>query len=223
MPRIARVVAVGFPHHITQRGNYQQDVFLNAGDRKQYLTWIREYSIKYGLSILAYCLMQNHVHFIAIPAKDNSLAKTFNAAHMRYSQYFNKKLKQRGHLWQGRFYSCVLDESHLMLAARYVERNPVRAGLVKKPWQWEWSSALAHTSQKENGFIDLGDFFGTAGISYGTWEKYIDSLEEVNLLQGIRQHTFTGRPLGTTAFMKRLEVKFDRRLCALPIGRPKKD
>jgi putative transposase len=128
MPRIARVVAVGLPHHITQRGNYRQDVFFDTDDRRQYLLWIGEYSAKYGLSVLAYCLMQNHVHFIAIPREANSLAKTFNAAHMRYSQYFNKKLKQRGHLWQGRFYSCVLDESHLMLASRYIERNPVRAG-----------------------------------------------------------------------------------------------
>ncbi len=223
MPRIARVVAVGLPHHITQRGNYRQDVFLNAGDRKQYLTWIREYSIKYGLSILAYCLMQNHVHFIATPAKNDSLARTFNAAHMRYSQYFNKKLRQRGHLWQGRFYSCVLDEPHLMLAARDVERNPVRAGFVKKPWQWEWSSALAHTNQKENGLIELGDFFGITGMSYDYWKKYIDATEEINFLQGIRKHTFTGRPLGTTAFIETLEEKFRRRLCALSIGRPKKE
>lgn len=222
MSRIARVVAVGLPHHITQRGNYRQDVFLNADDRVRYLVWIQEYSIKYGLSILAYCLMQNHVHFIATPAKDVSLAKTFNAAHMRYSQYFNKKLMQRGHLWQGRFYSCVLDATHLILATRYVERNPVRAGLVKKPWQWEWSSAIAHTNQKENRLIKLGDFFGITGISYDYWKKYIDSPEEINFLQGIRKHTFGGRPLGANTFIETLEEKFQRRLCASPVGRPKK-
>ena len=223
MPRIARVVAVGLPHHITQRGNYRQDVFTNPDDRRQYLAWIREYSIKYGLSILVYCLMQNHVHFIAIPNESDSLARTFNAAHMRYAQYFNKKLKQRGHLWQGRFYSCVLDEFHLMLAARYIERNPVRAGLVKKPWQWPWSSAIIHTNGKESRpFIELGDLFGIMGMSCGSWEKYIDSAEEENFLQRIRKHTFTGRPLGTMAFIERLQEKFSRRLYALPIGRPKK-
>ncbi len=139
MPRMSRVVAVGLPHHITQRGNYRQDVFLDESDRNQYLEWVRDYSIKYGLSILTYCLMRNHVHFIAIPSKEDSLAKTFNAAHMRYSQYFNKKLRQKGHIWQGRFYSCILDEAHLILAARYIERNPVRAGIVEKPWQ-NWNS-----------------------------------------------------------------------------------
>ena len=86
MPRIARVVAVGIPHHITQRGNYRQDVFLDDSDRRKYLLWIQEYSQKYHLNILAYCLMRNHVHFIAIPQKEDSLARTFNTAHMRYSQ-----------------------------------------------------------------------------------------------------------------------------------------
>jgi len=222
MPRIARVVAVGLPHHITQRGNYRQDVFVNADDREQYLAWIREYSTEYGLSILAYCLMQNHVHFIAIPTESESLARTFNTAHMRYSQYFNKKLKQRGHLWQGRFYSCVLDEHHLLLAARYIERNPVRAGLVNKPWQWPWSSAIAHINEKENSPIELGDLFGIIGMSYGSWAKYIDSQEEENFLQNIREHTLTGRPLASAAFVERLEEKFNRRLRALAIGRPKK-
>jgi len=222
MPRIARVVAVGLPHHITQRGNYRQDVFLDLDDRQQYLSWIGEYSIKYGLSILVYCLMQNHVHFIAIPNESDSLARTFNTAHMRYSQYFNRKLKQRGHLWQGRFYSCVLDESHLMLTARYIERNPVRAGFVKEPWQWPWSSAIIHTNRKKDGLIELGDLFGIMDISCGSWEKYIDCAEEETFLQRIRKHTFTGCPLGTMAFIERLQEKFGRRLCALPIGRPKK-
>ncbi len=223
MPRIARVVAVGLPHHITQRGNYRQDVFLDVDDRRQYLFWIQEYSIKYGLSILAYCLMQNHVHFIAVPAKENSLAKTFNAAHMRYAQYFNKKLKQRGHLWQGRFYSCVLDESRLILAARYLERNPVRAGLVNKPWQWPWSSALAHTNGKEDGLIGLGDFLAVVGMGYDYWKKYIDSAEEPNFLQNIRKYTLTGHPLGTLVFIEKLEGKLHKSLRALPIGRPRRD
>ena len=86
MPRIARVVAVGIPHHITQRGNYRQDVFLDDSDRRKYLLWIQEYSQKYHLNILVYCLMRNHAHFIAIPQKEDSLARTFNTAHMRYSQ-----------------------------------------------------------------------------------------------------------------------------------------
>jgi len=222
MPRIARVVAVGLPHHITQRGNYQQNVFINEDNRKQYLAWINEYSVKYGVTVLAHCLMPNHVHFIAIPKGSDSLAKTFNTAHMRYSQYFNKKLKQRGHLWQGRFYSCVLDQPHFILAARYIERNPVRAGLVKKPWQWPWSSAAVHTGREDNGLVKFGDLLGILDMPSASWEKYIDSAEEDNFLQNIRKHTYAGRPLGAPEFTTGLEEKSGRRLCALPIGRPKK-
>ncbi|MFA4842720.1 MAG: transposase [Candidatus Omnitrophota bacterium] len=222
MPRIARVVAVGLPHHITQRGNYQQDVFLDEDERSQYLDWIQEYSIKYGLSILTYCLMRNHVHFIATPTKEDSLAKTFNTAHMRYSQYFNKKLKQRGHLWQGRFYSCVLDEPHLILSARYIERNPVRAGMVEKPWQWAWSSASAHIGRSESMHIKLGDFLGIVDMSHAYWKDYIDSPEKDDFLQNIRSHTLAGWPLGTVAFVEKLEDTFQRKLCALSVGRPRK-
>ncbi len=213
MPRIARVVAVGLPHHITQKGNYGQDVFLDEDDRKRYLAWIQKYSFKYGISILAYCLMRNHVHFIAIPVKDDSLAKTFNTAHMRYSQYFNKKLKQRGHLWQGRFYSCILDECHLMLAARYIERNPVRVGIVEKPWSWPWSSAAFHVNKRGNNFIELGNLFTITSMSPDSWEKYIDSGEEEGFLHYIRKHTSTGRPFrseqgeqGTATFFKKVAV-----------------
>lgn len=223
MSRIARVVAVGLPHHITQRGNYRQNVFHNADNRRQYLEWINEYSAKYGLSVLAYCLMLNHVHFIVVPSESFSLAKTFNAAHMRYSQYFNKKLNQCGHLWQGRFYSCVLDQSHLMLAARYIERNPVRAGLIKQPWQWPWSSAASHTNRNNGGLVKLGNLLGIVDMSNAAWERYIDSSEDENLLQDIRKHTYAGRPLGTLEFNKELEEESGRRICAMPVGRPKKD
>ena len=145
MPRTARIVIPNLPYHITQRGNYGHSVFSDDSDRKKYLSWINEYSNKYNLSIYAYCLMDNHIHFIGTPRDEDSLAKVFSTAHMRYSQYLNKKRKVKGHLWQGRFYSVVLDEPHLAASVRYVERNPVRIKIVKKAWQWKWSSALAHT------------------------------------------------------------------------------
>jgi putative transposase len=144
MPRIARIVAPGHPYHVTQRGNYRQAIFRNDEDRARYLSWVNEYSRKFHLSVWAYCLMDNHVHFIVQPREEKSLAKVFSVAHMRYAQYFNKERKASGHLWQGRFYSCLLDEPYLMAAMRYVDRNPVRAKMVKSPSQWKWSSAAAH-------------------------------------------------------------------------------
>ena len=144
MPRRARVVFEGVVHHITQRGNYRQNVFEDDSDKRKYVEFIREYSEKYGMKIYAYCLMSNHVHFIATPLKEDSLAMTFKYSNMRYSSYFNKKNKRSGHLWQGRFYSCPLQFEHALEALRYVERNPVRARMVELPWEYEWSSAREH-------------------------------------------------------------------------------
>lgn len=221
MSRSARIVIPNFPYHITQRGNYRQDIFQDDEDRLRYLSWIDEYSKKYDLSVFAYSLMDNHVHFIAIPQKEESLAKVFSIVHMRYSQYFNKKRKTSGHLWQGRFYSCVLDEPYLMTAIRYVEKNPVRAGIVKKAYQWKWSSAAAHIG-KTRGEIYLEDITNLMDVPIESWEQYLDCDENEEEVRNLRKHTMTGHPLGTTVFMAKLEKKVGRVLSVLPRGRPKK-
>ena len=120
MSRIARIVAPGYPYHVTERGNYQQPVFDEEDDFRQYLLWLKEYASKYSLNIWAYCLMTNRVHFVCVPINEDSLARTFNTLHMRYSQYFNYKKRLKGPLWQGRFYSCILDKKHVYTAVRYV-------------------------------------------------------------------------------------------------------
>lgn len=220
MPRIARIVATDFPHHITQRGNYKQTVFVSHKDYKFYLGRLNEYCKKYKLSILCYCLMPNHVHYVAIPREEDSLAKTFNTCHMRYAHYFNKKNNVTGHLWQGRFFSCVLDDTHLYAAIRYVENNPVRAKLVKKPEEWEWSSVREHLKKAKGplSLIDVNDF-----IDIRNWKEYLAQEEEEDIIKKIRANTLTGRPLGDDAFIMKLENVFGRRLKALPRGRPKKD
>ncbi|MEA3489430.1 MAG: transposase [Candidatus Omnitrophota bacterium] len=218
MARIARVVAVGFPYHITQRGNYKQNVFLSDEDRYKYLKWLKEYSRHYKTEILAYCLMNNHVHFIAIPHQETSLARTFNIAHMRYSQYFNKKIEAAGHLWQGRFYSCILDEKHLYSAIRYVERNPVRSGLVEKPWDWKWSSAAIHMGKGSDNF-GLGKV--ERFIDVGDWKEYLSELDDKDAITLIRRHTKTGRPLGNSDFIEKLEKMSGRILKLKKAGRQK--
>ena len=99
MLRTARVVAKGYPHHVTQRGNYKQSVFEEDNDYVQYLEWLKDYSKKYSLDIWAYCLMANHVHFVCVPKKDDSLPSTFNMFHMRYAQYNNRRKQASSHLW----------------------------------------------------------------------------------------------------------------------------
>lgn len=223
MPRLARVVGVGLPHHITQRGNYRQKIFNNDSDRERYLHWVAEYSRKNALSVLAYCLMDNHVHFIAVPDKQDSLARAFNGAHMRYSQYFNGKHNLAGHLWQGRFYSCVLDGRHLLAAARYTERNPVRAGLVPGPEAWKWSSAEAHCRGGGNLGFELGKLWDYTGTNRRAWRSFIGEEDVAVDLSNIRTYTHTGRPLGSGKFVENLEREFGRRLRALAVGRPKVD
>ena len=179
------------------------------------------YGQKYRLDILAYCLMNNHIHFIAIPRDENSLGDTFRIVHTRYAQYFNKKLKAAGHLWQGRYYSCVLDDRRLLAAARYVERNPVRVKAAKTPIDYMWSSARSHCAVSTDDIIDASKLFKYVDIKQGQWKEFIDKGDEPDEVSVIRKHTMTGRPLGSNAFIQKLEKKFGNRLHALPIGRPK--
>ncbi len=219
MPRIARTVAVGHPHHVTQRGNYRQSVFDGDDDFKLYLSWLKEYSGRYGLKIWAYCLMQNHVHFICVPTREKSLSSVFNALHTRYSQYYNKKKKITGHLWQGRFYSCALDDGHLFAGIRYVENNPLRAGVVKRAEDYKWSSAKGHINNGSDPVLST-DCYLTDDIK--DWKKYLREKDDTALTQEIRKNSKTGRPCGDDGFVRRLERLLDRRLKALPHGRPRK-
>jgi len=131
VPRLARIVLPGVPHHITQRGNNRQDVFFVDDDRRAYLDLLGQHAERFGLKVLGYCLMANHVHLIATPSAEESLAKAVGRTHFGYTQYVNRHHRRSGHLWQNRFYSCALDEVHLWRAMRYTERNPVRGKLVR--------------------------------------------------------------------------------------------
>jgi putative transposase len=221
MSRKPRIVFPDVPHHVTQRGNYRQDVFSCNADRSQYLLWLREYAEKYGLEIWAYCLMSTHVHLIAVPRREDSLARTLGATHMRYAQYIHRTLKQSGHLWQGRFFSCALDEVHLITAARYVERNPVRARLVERATDWPWSSARAHANGEADAVVE-GASWPTQEIR-ATWSDILAEPDKAAEVDAIRRQTYTGRPLGTDSFIARLETMAGRILRALPRGRPKKE
>lgn len=219
MPRIARVIAPGFPHHVTQRGNFGQDIFDDDQDRQKYIKWLAKYARRHGTKFWAYCLMTNHVHFIVVPEHKNSLARTFNQTHMRYSQYMNLKHGRRGHLWQGRFYSCVLEEFHLYAAVQYVERNPLRAGLVQRVEAYPWSSAYAHVLRKADPLLS-GDCPLVETIA--DWSEYLSKFEDNNWEDVFRRSTRTGRPVGSESFIRQMESLMGRALKALPHGRPRK-
>jgi len=220
MPRIARVVVPGLPHHVTQRGNYRRPVFLEDGDYRTYLHWAREYASKYRVSFLAYCLMPNHVHFVLTPREEISLAGFFDALQMRYSQYFNRRLNEQGHLWQGRFFSCVLESNHLPAAVRYVERNSVRAGLAVSPWEWPWSSAAHHVGTLADPALPMENVFDKTGVPRRQWRDFL-AADVPGEIESLRKNSCTGRPVGSGAFIRMLEAQLGRRLEALPRGRPR--
>ena len=223
MARVARVVAEGYPHHITQRGNNRQVVFNDDEDRQEYLSLIKSHSKKYNLDILAYCLMKNHIHFIAVPNAPDSLAKTFNFAHMRYSQYYNKRNGMCGHLWQGRFYSCAMDEKGVYACARYIENNPVRANVAHEVCAYEWSSARVHCGIDKKDEFGVNRLFDYIDGSCESWKKFIQEKENRGEMERIKTHTMKGLPIGEEGFIKKLENKLSRVLKVVPRGRPKKN
>ena len=155
MARLPRLVLPGLPYHVTQRGNRRQPTFFGEEDYALYLKLLRFWCAKAETAVWAWCLMPNHVHLVLVPARPEGLAAALAPAHRRYTWEINQRQGWRGFLWQSRFASCPMDEAHLHACLRYVELNPVRAGLVARPEQWRWSSARAHLGLAADGLTDL--------------------------------------------------------------------
>jgi putative transposase len=221
MPRDARVVAVGAPHHVTQRGNNRQKVFFHDSDRRFYLVLLAEQCRRHELRILGYCLMPNHVHLIAVPDRSDSLACALGRAHNLYSRWFNARHHRSGHLWQNRFYSAPLDRRHLLAALRYVDLNPVRAQLVGKALDYGWSSARAHAGSRDASSI-LDTKLWAKICPHDDWKPLLEAATpQEQLLQRIRDATRSGKPLGTEKFVRELASKLGRELQLRPRGRPR--
>ena len=208
MARIARVVAPGLPHHITQRGNRRQATFFSEADYQSYLDLMAEWCTRCGVDVWAYCLMPNHVHFIAVPASEPALRQAIGEAHRRYTRLVNFREQWRGHLWQGRFASFVLDEKYLLAAARYVELNPVRARLVDKPEAYPWSSAKAHLQGVDDRLVKAAPLLALVK----DWQSLLESGMTEQEIERIRRHERTGRPLGEDVFVSKLENVLGRTL-----------
>ena len=207
MGRIARVVVRHEPHHVTQRGVRSMRVFFSDNDRRTYLQLLRAQGEAHGVSFLAYCLMSNHVHLVAVPKKEDSLARAIGEAHRRYTRMVNFRQGVRGYLFQGRFFSCPLDEAYLLSAVRYVERNPMRAKLVRRPWEYLWSSARYHVGlRKQDTLVEDRDLFGLVD----DWRAYLAIDEEAERVDRLRQTTRTGKPCGDVAFVKRIQRRIGR-------------
>jgi len=214
MARIARVVIEGVAHHITQRGVRSQPIFWNDDDRNYYLLELKKQADIYELEILGYCLMNNHVHFIVIPGHKDSLARAIGETHRLYTRRINFRDGVRGHLFQERFFSCPLDDKHKVSAMRYVERNPVKAGLQTTAWNYNWSSAKLHTGKIKKDIL----------IGFNNWnyseEEWITLLKsDPSEKKMIRISSKTGRPCGDVKFFKECERVTSRKLLQQKSGR----
>ncbi len=208
----------GTPHHVTQRGNRRQTVFFSDDDYRAYKALLAEGCAAAGVAIWAYCLMPNHVHLILVPGDADGLRAALSDAHRRYSRGVNLREGWRGYLWQGRFASAPMDDSHLMAAARYVELNPVRARLAARAPDWPWSSARAHLTGRDDGVVNVAPLLEREP----DWVNFLAGGLDAQAHAAIQSAERTGRPLGDDAFTARLERSLGRTLVRQKPGRKPK-
>ena len=208
MPRMARLVVPGYPHHVTQRGSRRQQTFFGKEDYHTYLDLLNRRLNACRVTVWAYCLMPNHVHLIVVPETASGLAELLRTAHARYARIINRAHDWQGHLWQERFHSFVMDDSHLLAAVRYVELNPVRAGLCGRPEDWRWSSVHAHLGAENDPIMPTCPM----RTRVRDWREYLAEPVTDRQLDALRRHSSTGRPAGDDRFIKRVEALSGRRL-----------
>jgi putative transposase len=183
------------------------DVFFSDEDRDKYLKHLAEQGERFGVEFLAWCLMTNHVHLVVVPDNTEALAKGIGEAHKRYSRMVNLREGWRGYLFQGRFFSCPIEPASLLAVVRYVLRNPVRAGMVRNAWDHPWSSArwlvgnapFDPLVKKKGAMVEVDD-----------WQSFLTSSDIE--ADEVRQHTRTGRPMGSDSFISQLEHLLKRSL-----------
>jgi len=212
MGRIARVVMPGWPHHVTQRGNHRQTVFYCDKDRRIYLDILAKYQRIHHFSLLGLALMTNHVHKAAIPKFKDSLAKGVGRTHNDFSRWQNVQCNRTGHLWQARFFSCPVEFASLAEVLAYIELNPVRAGIVERPEDYEWSSARAHlTGIDVTGLLDMT--WWREHFTPESWADFLQKkLQDDKLLHKIRTATQTGKPLASKSGIREIERYLNRPL-----------
>ena len=221
MPRRPRIIVPGLPHHITQRGNRQSDVFQSDADCRVFLDLLIRHSTKSDLRIWGYCLMPNHFHIVAVPGTEVVIARVIGRVEADYARYFNVQNGYSGHLWQPRYFSIPMSPVHCWNALAYVERNPVRAGLVVSAEQFQWSSASAHLGFKPMPQWLKIEEWGKLWTPV-EWRSLVENDTEMNRIGPVlREQTRTGIPLGDE-LISRLEVTRGVRIHMGKAGRPVK-
>ncbi len=218
MARLARLIVPGLPHHVTQRGNGRAQTFFNDDDYALYRNLLGDSCRDAGVEVWSWVLMPNHVHLILVPSDADGLRRALAPVHRRYAGRIHARLQRTGHFWQGRFGAVVMDENHLAAALRYIALNPVRARLVERAQDWEWSSLHAHLTGKGDGVTAIAPVLAR----FPRFAELIEQGEEQAMFDRLRQAESIGRPLGDEAFVANLEALTHRTLRpARPGPKPK--
>lgn len=227
MARLPRLILAGQPHHVILRGNNRQAIFFSDLDRQHLLNTIGEVAALYGVSVHAYVLMDNHFHLLVTPPTAEALSRMMQALGRRYVGWFNARHQRSGTLWEGRFRAGLIEgERHLLACMRYIELNPVRAGLCQRAEEWPWSSAAHHLGLGRQPVINEHPLYWSMGNTpferehaYREFmEQGVPAREQVEFTEAVLR----GRPMASDAFLKRLAGEHERVVARRPRGRPRK-
>ena len=225
MARLPRISPIGIPVHVIQRGNNRQTCFAAPEDYTAYLNWLKEYSVKFSVDIHAWVLMTNHVHLLCSPQESGAVSQMMQSVGRRYVQYFNHQYQRSGTLWEGRYRSCLVQaELYLFEVYRYIELNPVRAGMVDDPGEYGWSSYQINALGKESDLCTPHPHYMRLGKRKETRLRNCRGLFEAHvekdLLTEIRAGVNKGMALGNDRFKDEVENLTGRRLRPKKVGRP---
>jgi putative transposase len=224
MARLTRLCPVDIPQHIIQRGNNRQVCFNSREDLSAYAYWLKEFAAKYHVEIHAWVFMTNHVHLLVTPRSPSAVSNLMQSLGRQYVQYFNKIYQRSGTLWEGRFKSCIVQTSdYLLQCYRYIELNPVRAGIVTNPSEYTWSSYRANAFGKASLLITPHNEYLQLGITPEERQMHYRELFrfhlEPNEVDNIRKSVNKGLALGSDTFKEEVEANLNRRVTPLKAGR----
>ncbi len=227
MPRKPRFFLPDVPVHAIQRGNNRQAVFFEEADYSQYLTYLQAAAEKYACRIHAYVLMTNHVHLLVTPESRDGLSRMFQYVGRYYVSYVNKTYKRTGTLWEGRYKANIIEEeAYLLRCYRYIELNPIRAGMVERPEDYPWSSFGFNAMQKDNLLITPHALYLQLGktdeLRRQAYRALFDMVLEKNVIDQLRGCLQSGMPLGGESFKSRIENALQVSLGQMKRGRPRK-
>ena len=228
MPRLPRPVADGLIYHALNRGNNRAAVFHSAADFAAFLGALAQTRERYPFMLFGYCLMTNHFHLLLAPGPGQSISRILQSLTVAHTWHYHKRRGGSGHVWQGRFKSPVIqDDDHLLVVLRYIEANPLRAGMVKAAGDYRWSSFGYHGLGKPDellGVLPAWERLGRSdAVRQTAWHKWVHTPLTEKELAAVRRSVVSGRPFGAAKWVERTAVALGLSLTQRPRGRPRKD